>query len=193
MEAEGEKKRGEWEKEEERLRDWCRRLREEKEEAVARHKKEEEWRREEGRLKERIRVLEMEREGRKSWVEMEREEQEEGDGMKKGRGKERIEKAETQEQGKEKKGGRDGEGGKKGEENGEEELKEKEREERKRSIVIKGAVWKTGSLEKEVEEFLEKKLRIEVKVRGARKVWARGREYGVVAEMESVWIRWRCW
>lgn len=49
-----EKKEEEWKKEEGRLRDWVRRLREEKEEAAMRHRKEKEkWRREESSLRER--------------------------------------------------------------------------------------------------------------------------------------------
>lgn len=33
---------------------------------------------------------------------------------------------------------------------------------------------------------MKRRLGVEIKVRGARKVWAKDREYGVVAEMEKV-------
>lgn len=51
--------------------------------------------------------------------------------------------------------------------------------------MIKGMEWKEERLEQEIEEYFERKLRMRIRVRRARKVRARGSVYGVVAELGS--------
>lgn len=58
-------------------------------------------------------------------------------------------------------------------------------EERRRSIVIKEVTWRMVNVEREVEEFIEEKLKVRVKVRRAKEIvyWNGGQ--GMVAELES--------
>lgn len=52
--------------------------------------------------------------------------------------------------------------------------------------MIKGVEWYSERrLEQEVEEFLERRLGRRMRVRSARKVWARDSVYGMVVELGS--------
>lgn len=52
-------------------------------------------------------------------------------------------------------------------------------------MVIKGVEWRAERLEQEIEEYIRKEVDVKIRVRRARKVWAKGSVYGVVAELGS--------
>ena len=65
------------------------------------------------------------------------------------------------------------------------ELKEamKEKEQRRKNIVIKGVIWKEEDLGHAVKKFIKEEIKVEVRVKRAKKIKLKGNEEIVVAEL----------
>lgn len=61
----------------------------------------------------------------------------------------------------------------------------REEEARRNRIVISGMKLRMKEIERKMEEMIEEKLRLRIRVRGAKRILYRNEEQGVVAELGS--------